>query len=98
MADPESHDPGSEKRKARQSPTDIINRNEFLLFRLQSELKRLKAESASAKEESTRVLRSEDADPEKILREANEEIELLKRRGALSKSDRLPPTRRPKKE
>lgn len=70
----------------RQAGTDLINRSEFLLYRLQSELERLKSEADSHRD-STRHLRKEGGmDPQQILEEARARIEELRRAATSSRT------------
>ena len=81
----------------RQSPTDMINRNDFILFRLQGELERLKTEAAKTKEGSARSAPAgrddeddeQPDDPTEILERARQQIESLRKR---SRRQAQPPT------
>ena len=86
------------RRPPEQSPTDMINRNEFLLFRLKSEIDRLKEQSARRAKGSADPASAEGApDPAKLLREAREQIEFLRRTGGISREKRPRPQGGPEK-
>lgn len=85
MASKEPKDSSSDSRpQPHQSPTDMISRNEFLLWKLRSEIRRMKEESARLKDAPPPPPDTEgEADPEKILKDAREQLEYLKRTGGL---------------
>lgn len=88
MASKEPKDRSSDSRpQPNQSPTDMISRNEFLLWKLRSEIRRMKEESARLKDAPLPPPdQEEDVDPEKILKDAQEQIDYLKRTGGLRDS------------
>jgi hypothetical protein len=62
----------------------MISRNEFLLWKLRSEIRRMKEESARLRDAPPPPPdREDEVDPERILRDAQEQIEYLKRTGGL---------------
>ena len=92
--EPTSDEPNA-KPKQPQSATDMISRNDFLLFRLQNELERLKTEAGEAKKKASRRLgnieEGEDMpeDPVQIIEEARRQIERLREATRRSKKPSL---------
>ena len=103
--DPTS-DEASEDSKPPLTATDMISRNDFLLFRLQTELERLKAEASDATKKASSRFEAVDGDdeegppgtPEEILEQARKQIEQLRKSTMRSKKPPSTETRPREKE
>ena len=74
-----SGEAGEEAAASESSSTEMIDRNRFLLHRLQAEIGRIKEQMARVREEALMGSRQvlPEADPEKILKEALSQLEKI---------------------